>query len=591
MQKELLFTELVYCIASMLPVTYESRVEADNVTAARAFRYTYDSKGNITAVYDTTTTPETLQARYAYDEAGQLVREDNAQLSRTVTYTYDKGGNITEKSVYPFTTGTVSTATDTIAYTYDSTWKDKLTSYDGTTLTYDEIGNPWDYTHDRFLWWSARELRYAYLENGGFVEYHYNENGLLSLKKVYDDNGIDSDNYYYFWSDDGRLLAYTVDAYGSEELYSVLVLYNSDKEPIGFTVDEDTYYYLKNIQGDVLCVTDAEGTPIVNYTYDAWGMMTAAPASQNVSNTVLARVAFLNPVTYRGYLYDYELGLYYLQSRYYDPETGRFLSIEVACDSGTSIVSANTYNYGENCPIVIENPNGEDGRYCHFFGFERSTGFFTQWKSQENAFQKIFGYGDIYDYAADNLHLFSIDGLCSEFNHGDDYWRVELWKGRYGPYIGGEIGFYTYQDTFYNRLIEKIFPQKMVKSFTIYEASKKLFDMEFIVYAVNNSVEGERLETKIKMPKTPHWWLAGMIWNDLLLSINTESANLQMTAAITFSDELMATSFCQNLYSTINTGFWDTDPNDETVYIKWVTKEQYLNWEELKYIYEINQAA
>ena len=76
-------------------------------------------------------TPETLQAQYAYDEAGQLVREDNAQLSRTVTYTYDKGGNITQKTVYPFTTGTVGTATDTITYTYDSTWKDisKLCAY------------------------------------------------------------------------------------------------------------------------------------------------------------------------------------------------------------------------------------------------------------------------------------------------------------------------------------------------------------------------------------------------------------------------------------------------------------------------------
>ena len=97
-----------------LPTTYESSVEAGNVTASRAFRYTYDNRGNITAVYDTSTTPETLQARYAYDEAGQLVREDNAQLSRTVTYTYDKGGNITEKAVYPFTTGTPGTATDTI---------------------------------------------------------------------------------------------------------------------------------------------------------------------------------------------------------------------------------------------------------------------------------------------------------------------------------------------------------------------------------------------------------------------------------------------------------------------------------------------
>ena len=190
------------------------------------------------------------------------------------------------------------------------------------------------------------------------MEYRYNENGLLSLKKVYDDNGIDSDNYYYFWSDDGRLLAYTVDVIGSEDLYSVLVLYNSDKEPIGFTVDEDTYYYLKNIQGDVLCVTDAEGTPIVNYTYDAWGMITAAPASQNVSNTVLARVAFLNPVTYRGYLYDPELGFYYLQSRYYDPETGRFLNADALLYPSDNPLDNNVFSYCNGNPIARKDPSG-----------------------------------------------------------------------------------------------------------------------------------------------------------------------------------------------------------------------------------------
>ena len=158
-------------------------------------------------------------------------------------------------------------------------------------------------------------------------------------------------------SDDGRLLAYTVDQYGSEDLYSVLVLYNSDLELIGFTVDEDTYYYLKNIQGDVLCVTDAEGTPIVNYTYDAWGAMTVSPASQTVPSATVANVAFLNPVTYRGYFYDYELGLYYLQSRYYDPETGRFISSDKLL-YGRNILGYNLYSALYNNPVMYRDSSG-----------------------------------------------------------------------------------------------------------------------------------------------------------------------------------------------------------------------------------------
>ena len=205
-------------------------------------------------------------------------------------------------------------------------------------------------------------MRYVYFEDDdSFAEYRYNENGLRSLKKIYDEDYNESD-YYYFWSDDGRLLAYTVDQYGADDLYSVLVLYNSDLEPIGFTVDEDTYYYLKNIQGDVLCVTDAEGMPIVNYTYDAWGAMTVSPASQNVPSQEVVRVAFLNPVTYRGYFYDYELGLYYLQSRYYDPETGRFISIDNTCDTKIGISGTNMYLYCCNNPVMLVDNNGQEAK-------------------------------------------------------------------------------------------------------------------------------------------------------------------------------------------------------------------------------------
>ena len=251
------------------------------------------------------------------------------------------------------------TATDTIAYTYDSTWKDQLAAYDGTDIDYDEIGNPWGYTNDRYFMWQGRELRFFDTDDG-YVEYRYNENG-LRCRKTFTDYVTELDDVYdYYWTDDCRLLGYTVTMAGSTEPYSVLVLYNSAQEPIGFTVGEHTYYYIKNIQGDVLTVTDAEGTPIINYTYDAWGAMTVSPATQNVSNTILARVAFLNPVTYRGYFYDYELGLYYLQSRYYDPETGRFVNEDdfTCCSVENHLTAANLFAYSINNPIGFRDQTG-----------------------------------------------------------------------------------------------------------------------------------------------------------------------------------------------------------------------------------------
>ncbi len=286
-------------------------------------------------------------------------------------------------------------------------------------------------THDRYFVWAARELRYANLEDGGFAEYRYNENGLRSQKKIYDDNDH-TDDYYYFWSDDGRLLAYTVDMYGSSDPYSVLVLYNSELEPIGFTVGEDTYYYLKNIQGDVLTVTDAEGTPIVDYTYDAWGAMTVSPASQNVSNTILARVAFLNPVTYRGYFYDYELGLYYLQSRYYDPETGRFVSADIFVDTAQHIIGTDMFAYCNNNPVFNSDPTG-------YYSSSDAKEYAQKWWNGRNPVYKDYGEdADCTNFVSQCLYagkLAKMSGVLHKGWHHRKYvipvYTVNKWGMRY----------------------------------------------------------------------------------------------------------------------------------------------------------------
>ena len=87
--------------------------------------YTYDNNGNIKTIKQA----NVLKASYTYDGLNQLTREDNKWLDKTIVYTYDNGGNILSKKYYAYTTGALGTLLDTVAYTYDTVWKDKLLTY------------------------------------------------------------------------------------------------------------------------------------------------------------------------------------------------------------------------------------------------------------------------------------------------------------------------------------------------------------------------------------------------------------------------------------------------------------------------------
>ena len=88
------------------------------------------------------------------------------------------------------------------------------------------------------------------------------------------------------------------------------------------------YYYVLNLQGDVIEIVEPDGTVMASYTYDAWGNILSSTGS----------LAAINPIRYRGYYYDSETGLYYLGSRYYDPEVKRFINADSA-----SLITSNTY--------------------------------------------------------------------------------------------------------------------------------------------------------------------------------------------------------------------------------------------------------
>ena len=112
------------------------------------------------------------------------------------------------------------------------------------------------------------------------------------------------------------------------------------------------YYYIYNVQGDVIALADAStGKLAATYTYDAWGKLV------KLEDSTANSVGTLNPFRYRGYYYDTETSLYYLQSRYYDPDTGRFISADGQLNEG--VLGYNMFAYCENNPVNGSDPDGD----------------------------------------------------------------------------------------------------------------------------------------------------------------------------------------------------------------------------------------
>ena len=274
---------------------------------------------------------------YAYDSFDQLVRENNQAAGKTWTYAYDSGGNIRSKTEYAYTTGTLGAAVRTVAYGYgDAGWSDLLTSIGGQSLTADEIGNllsdgTWTYT-----WQHGRQLA-GMSKAGTDISYRYDSDGKRITKTV---NGT-AYNYHYLgdqlveltWS--GNKLHFTYDSTG----------------PLSVNCNGTEYFYVKNAQGDVTGLVNASGTRVVTYTYDAWGNPLTTTGS------LAATLGEQNPLRYRGYVYDTETGLYYLQSRYYNPTWGRFISTDKLIDN-RSINGRNVFAYCLNNPVNHIDSNG-----------------------------------------------------------------------------------------------------------------------------------------------------------------------------------------------------------------------------------------
>ena len=325
-----------------------------------AYTYTYDNKGNITSISDGSKT-----VTYAYDAFGRLVDVYDPVAKQHCVYTYDDGGNLLQQVIYkpkqssgggggdivipvdppvePPIEVIVAAAPDdygyylsaTVNYTYgDANWPDLLTAFNGKSITYDAIGNPLSDGTWTYAWQHGRQLA-SMSKSGSSITYGYNADGKRISKAV---NGT-TYNYAYL----GDTL--TDLSWGSNRMHFT---YDS-LGPASVTYNGVKYFYLKNALGDVTGLVNASGTQVVSYTYDPWG------APMSTGGTMAATLGAVNPLRYRGYVYDTETGLYYLSSRYYNPVWGRFINADTAAVVAASPDKANwdknLFAYCDNDPV------------------------------------------------------------------------------------------------------------------------------------------------------------------------------------------------------------------------------------------------
>ena len=116
------------------------------------------------------------------------------------------------------------------------------------------------------------------------------------------------------------------------------------------------YYYIRDGLMTITGLVDANGTAVVNYRYDSWGMLTG------ISGSMAETLGKDNLYRFKGYYYDEETGMYYLKSRYYQPEICRFISADsyaVLTQSPMALVDTNLYNYCDNNSVYREDENGQ----------------------------------------------------------------------------------------------------------------------------------------------------------------------------------------------------------------------------------------
>ena len=479
--------------------------------------YGYDDNGNIASA--------TLNGKwtgYTYDELGQLIQVNDHSDTRsgengtTWKYTYDLGGNILKKERFAYADTT--NPLETVTYTYgDANWRDKLTAVNGNAIAYDAIGNPlndgtWTYT-----WQNGRQLQ-KMQKAGVTAEFVYNADGLRVQKTV---NGVVTKYTLH-----GKNIVHMIS--GTDELH---FFYDAQNRQAVVVYNGVPYAYVKSLQGDIVAILDESGNTVVSYGYDAWG------APLWCTGELAETLGKVQPFRYRGYVFDEETGLYYLRSRYYNPQQLRWINSDNIIAVNSGFTAANNYVYCGNSPINRYDANGRSwkdvvrglihrGNECLMsLGVDTtSIGAFLLmmeeepadsgiYHAKENCWQQYFGYNDLYDYAFDigtDMQRVKFDFVCN----GTSY-VLWAWKGDYiNLGAGAELGIYT-GDNFQKNVNTRLaMPMRLTLSYN---------GAEIINYH----------------PTAEQWWITGFNSNYM----RVKACDLTATFSVRFTDQEMYDAF------------------------------------------------
>ena len=341
--------------------------------AAISKSYTYDNDNNITGltvnnthisyVYDDDKITEYHQGNdvvyYHYDNKNQLVREDinYSNYSKTITYTYDTRGNLTKKKEYPYTRNEnpgTPLETNELDFEYeDELWLDEIVTTPTETILYDENGNPVNLEDCTLEWTNGRQLKSVSSGNDVILEYTYDDNGIRTSKTY---QGVTT----YYCTENGIITSqYQLDSSGNKENEVIFVYDNGSL--VSAYYDSAMYYYITNAMGDVISIIDESGNTVVDYCYDAWGNI----VDKVVNTTLTTNFADVNPMLFCSYYYDEDLGVYYLQSRYYKSDWCRFINSDFptyALEQKDESNGLNLFAYCGNEPVNNCDPTGHKSK-------------------------------------------------------------------------------------------------------------------------------------------------------------------------------------------------------------------------------------
>lgn len=305
----------------------------------------------------------------------------------------------------------------------------------------------------------------------------------------------------------------------------------------------------------MVAIIDADGNPKVQYTYDAWGKILS------ISGPMADTLGAVNPLTYRGYVYDAETDLYYLQSRYYDPAVERFINGDALVSTGQGMLGSNMFAYCGNGPVIRIDPSGlcydnlcdlwryikegirsfiHRGHDCiRELGVDTAGigAFLLRFEESEpgiyhaptDCWQQFFGYNHSYDFFFDMGTSMLSDQF--DFQHEGESYIIWVWKGDYiNLGAGAELGIYYGGGPHW--LVDTNLAMQM--SMSLYYGGK-----EIISHSQNT------------------WWITG--FNSNVLNVQADQLSVRYT--VYFSDSAMFNSFSKK-WNGIDG--WSCDPNNNS---------------------------